>query len=42
MKSLKKLLIVAFCFVLVLSTTTSPNEYEINPCGHYGNLGEEF
>lgn len=42
MKNLKKLLIITFCFALVLSTTTIPGDYEINPCGHLGTGKEEF
>lgn len=42
MKSLKKLLIITFCSALVLSTITIPSDYEINPCGHYDNKGENF
>lgn len=42
MKNLKKLLIVTFCFALVLSTITIPSDYEINPLGHLGNGTEEY
>lgn len=42
MKNFKKLLIITFCFALVLSTTTIPGDYEINPLGHHNNRGEEF
>ena len=42
MKNLKNLFIATLGFALVLSTTTIPNDYDINPCGHYDNLVEEF
>lgn len=42
MKKFKKLLIITFCFALLLTTTTVPNNYDINPCGHLSNKGGEF
>lgn len=38
MKNLKKLFILAFCFTLMITTTTVPSgEYTINPIGHHSD-----
>lgn len=35
MKKLKSILILTFCFALLLSTTNTIDDYVITPCGHY-------
>lgn len=38
MKYLKNLLVLGFCFALMMTTTVVTDDYAVSPCDHY----EEF
>lgn len=38
MKKFKSILILTFCFALLLTTTNVTGDYGVAPCGHYEDV----